>query len=79
MRVSVLLFASYAEAFGTSELEFTLPGDATVGDLLLELGRMQASQGLPPAGVAVNCEYAPRSRRLRPGDEVAVIPPVAGG
>jgi molybdopterin converting factor small subunit len=29
--------------------------------------------------VAVNLEYAPLSTALRDGDEVAFIPPVAGG
>jgi molybdopterin synthase catalytic subunit len=34
---------------------------------------------LPTAVVAVNREFAERSRRLEPGDEVAVFPPVSGG
>jgi molybdopterin converting factor small subunit len=35
--------------------------------------------GLPPALVAVNQAYAELSQRLIAGDEVAIIPPVAGG
>jgi molybdopterin converting factor small subunit len=29
--------------------------------------------------VAVNCEYVPASRTLSPDDEVAFLPPIAGG
>ncbi|HVZ47235.1 MAG TPA: MoaD/ThiS family protein [Gemmatimonadaceae bacterium] len=75
----MLLFASYAEAFGGSRMDIALADDATVADLLEELQAMARARGLPPAAVAVNQEYAAATRRLAPGDEVAIIPPVAGG
>lgn len=77
--MNVLLFASYAEALGAPSVGVTLDDGATVGDLLAAVGKMAAGAGLPPAAVAVNSEYASRSLRLAPGDEVAIIPPVAGG
>lgn len=80
MTVQVLLFASYAEALGRSALQLELPSGATVGDAL-EMVRCRAGAGrLPPAPlVARNAEYASLADVLAPNDEVAIIPPVAGG
>jgi molybdopterin converting factor subunit 1 len=76
----VLLFASYADALGASAIEVALPAHATVGDLLAEVRALAATHALPGAPlIAVNQEYAAHDVVLRPGDEVAIIPPVAGG
>ena len=80
MSVTVLLFASYADALGTSSLAVDLPSDATVADVLAELRTRPGADRLPPAPlVAVNQRYADAGSAVRAGDEVAVIPPVAGG
>jgi len=80
MTVTVLLFASYAEALGKSAVDVDVGSGATVSDLLMRLREMPGADRLPPAPlVAVNEEYATRDRVLAQGDEVAVIPPVAGG
>ena len=80
MSVTVLLFASYADALGAPSLTLELPADATVADVLAEVARRPGAGMLPASPlVAVNQRYAPASTRVRPGDEVALIPPVAGG
>jgi molybdopterin converting factor subunit 1 len=80
MTVTVLLFASYADALGRSAVELSLDDGATVGDVVRGLGRLTGAASLPPRPlVAVNRAYARYDRLIRPGDEVAVIPPVAGG
>jgi molybdopterin synthase sulfur carrier subunit len=80
MSVTVLLFASYADALGTSSLSLDLPGDATVADVLADLQRRPGATKLPPTPlVAVNQRFARTDSPVRSGDEVAVIPPVAGG
>jgi molybdopterin converting factor subunit 1 len=80
MTVTVLLFASYAEALGATSLELDVATNATVDDVLASLRRLPGADRLPPAPlVAVNERYAKRDHALAPGDEVAVIPPVAGG
>jgi molybdopterin converting factor subunit 1 len=79
VQLNVLLFAGYAEALGTRELAVTLGEGATVGELLKAVRGFDAAKALPPAAVAVNQEYAAEHTRLAPGDEVAIIPPVAGG
>lgn len=78
MRVSVLFFASYREIAGTSRREVELPAHARVSDLLARL--RDEGVDLPDgASVAVNRRYAPAHRELVDGDEVALVPPVAGG
>ena len=80
MTVSVLLFASYADLLGQSRVELRLTPGATVDDVLAALGRLPNGDRLPRRPlVAVNERYAPARHLLAPGDEVAVIPPVAGG
>lgn len=79
MTVNVLLFASYAESVGTSSLSFELPEGSRVQDALARIHE-RASGALPPSPlVAVNQSYARLTDVLRAGDELAVIPPVAGG
>lgn len=80
MTVTVLLFASYADALGTSAIELDLPSGATVHDILDTLASMPGGDRLPPRPlVAVNEVYAPAHTTLERDDEVAIIPPVAGG
>ena len=80
MQVGVLLFASYADALGTRSLNVTLPQGARVRDALEYVRALPGADRLPPAPlVAVNAEYAPLDQALVAGDEIAFIPPVAGG
>lgn len=80
MTVTVLLFASYAESVGASSLKIELPTGATVCDVIGSLRALPGAERLPREPlVAVNERYASRDRVVHPGDEVAVIPPVAGG
>jgi molybdopterin converting factor subunit 1 len=79
LRVTVLLFSSYAEAFGSNSVDFDLQPGARVGDLLRHVQESARPRQLPNAMVAVNQEYAPANQALRSGDEIAIIPPVAGG
>lgn len=80
MRVRTLLFAIYRDMAGTGEIEVDLGPDATAADLV---ARLRAEPGLDrlPAdpAVAINQEYAPLWTALADGDEVALLPPVAGG
>lgn len=80
LRLNVLLFASYADAFHAPRLDVTLPEGATVADLLTQLRTMAPDTPLPLVPlVAVNQRYATTAESLHAGDEVALIPPVAGG
>lgn len=80
MQLSVMLFASYAEAFGQERLAVDIPEGSSVAALVDALRARPEGGLLPPRPmVAVNRRYAEYSQRLASSDEVAVIPPVAGG
>jgi molybdopterin converting factor subunit 1 len=80
MELRVLLFASYADAFGAPSLSVAVPDGATVQELLARVKELAVGHALPPSPlVAVNQEYAAPSAVIRSGDEIALIPPVAGG
>ncbi len=80
MEVRVLLFASYADAFGAPNLSVTIPDGATVRELLARVKELAVGHSLPPAPlIARNQEYAAPGDVICAGDEIALIPPVAGG
>ncbi|MCL7926425.1 MAG: MoaD/ThiS family protein [marine benthic group bacterium] len=78
--VRVMLFGHYRELVGAPSLDLTLPDGAKVEDLVTLLRDLPVLAELPerPA-VAVNRQYAAAARALARGDEIALIPPVAGG
>jgi molybdopterin converting factor small subunit len=78
--ITALLFASYAEMLGASSIEVCLSRGASVADLVAAIRSLPGAERLPPRPmIAVNHRYASYGQILHPGDEVAVIPPVAGG
>ena len=81
MHVRTLFFASFRDLFGASEASLELGEGSSVQDLLDSLVAANAALSLIPAtaAVAVNQEYASPQTPLSDGDEVALIPPVAGG
>ncbi len=81
LTVAIRLFAAYAEAVGRASVEISLPPGATVGDLLDELRRqVPESAALPDRPLcAVNLSHVLASHVLRDGDEIAILPPLAGG
>jgi molybdopterin converting factor subunit 1 len=80
MTVRVLLFASYADALGQPQVAIELPVGANVRDVLDKIRTLVAGKRLPDKPlVAVNQRYARDDQTVSASDEVAIIPPVAGG
>jgi molybdopterin converting factor subunit 1 len=81
MKIRLLLFALYRDLAGTGELELELPAGATAADAVRALRASGNDCTRIPAtpAVAVNQEYAPLETVLSAGDELALLPPVAGG
>jgi molybdopterin converting factor small subunit len=80
MTVTALLFASYADALGADSIALDLSAGATIDDAIAELRSKPGGKVLPGTPlVALNLVYADGGRLLSDGDELAVIPPVAGG
>ncbi len=81
LTVQVLLFARYAEEAGTDSLTLEVPSGSTVGGVLdLVRARLSRPHALPPRPlVALNRSQTDLLSEVRSGDELAILPPVAGG
>lgn len=78
--VDVLLFASYADSAGATSVRVSVADDAHVSDVVQAVRVAKPSVTLPARPlVAVNHRYAAADATVAAGDEVALIPPVAGG
>jgi molybdopterin converting factor subunit 1 len=80
VKVDVLLFASLREALGP-EVSVEVDEPATVGSLrrALEAAHPVIARFGAAAKAAVNETWARETDAVRPGDAVALLPPVAGG
>ena len=80
MKITIRLFASLREVFGTSRLEQDFPEGTSAQDIVTFLdeqapGRLHVGS----LHIAVNKQYVDSDITLNDGDEVAVFPPVSGG
>ncbi len=79
-QLQVLLFASYADAFGSGTVTVTVPEPATSADVVTALRSLPGGSVLPAAPVlAVDRRYTRGVVPVHAGQEIALIPPVAGG
>ena len=81
MRVKVRFFAAYREILGQRETEVELPKGARISLLLANLIKdfPALSEVAAMSRFVVNQEFVSPDTVLEEGDEVAFIPPVAGG
>ena len=81
MKTRARLFAQLCDLAGRETVDLDLPDGATVSDLLEKIyGRFPGLRAhdkniLVGAGV----EFVDRGYKLKPGEEVAIMPPVQGG
>jgi molybdopterin converting factor subunit 1 len=81
MKVRLLFFAVLRDITGVPETELTLADGTTAGEVWQSLRAQHpdlADYKLPPL-TAINESYASADELLHDGDELAFIPPVAGG
>jgi molybdopterin converting factor small subunit len=80
VNVRVHLFAGYAERLGLETVRVALPAIATVADALDHVRSLPGGERIPPRPLcAVNLTHAALDTPLSEGDEVALLPPLAGG
>ena len=80
LTVRVLLFASYAETMGFEAVELALDSPATVDDAVERLRSLPGGEHLPLRPLcALNLTQAAGDTPLSAGDELAILPPLAGG
>lgn len=81
MKIRLLHFAVLRDITGQSETELSLPAGTRAADVWKQIRSdyaQLAGYEHPPL-IAVNQSYARPDTELRDGDELAFIPPVAGG
>jgi molybdopterin converting factor small subunit len=79
--VRVQFFARYAEMVGRREAAVVVTLPATVGDVVRRVREeLPGARGLPERPLtAVNLRQVRLEASVQDGDEVALLPPVAGG
>jgi len=78
--VRVLLFASYAEHLGSDALGLTVAAPATVASVLEAVRKMPGGDRVPPRPLlARNLAHIGLDGTVESGDEIAILPPLAGG
>jgi molybdopterin converting factor small subunit len=76
----IQLFARYAELLGAAEVDVPTDGVRTVGDLLARLRALPGGAAIGSSTlVAVNLHQARPDAPVSPSDEIAILPPLAGG
>lgn len=78
MEIPVRVFAAYADLVGAPYTTVSLTAPATVADVRAALAA-RWPLAMARAPIAVNLEYARDDVSVAPGDEIALIAPVAGG
>lgn len=81
MKARILLFAHLRERFGRSEMVMELPRGTTAQEILKILcGDAEEAKKMSRSILfAINEEYVPTQTEIQEGDEIALIPPMAGG
>ena len=81
MKVRLLFFAVLRDIAGTDMRELAVSAGTTAQDVWQSLRAQYAKLAdyTQPPMIAINEEYAAPDTVLREGDELAFIPPVAGG
>ncbi len=81
MKVRLLFFAVLRDIAGTDSRDLALAEGTTAGDVWQSLRASYAKLAdyTQPPMIAINESYAAPTDVLRDGDELAFIPPVAGG
>lgn len=81
MTIRLLLFASLSDLLGFDEAELEVPNGLSCEGLVdhLEAAFPELKRFERKFRVALDQEFAPQDALVRPGSEVALIPPVSGG
>jgi molybdopterin converting factor small subunit len=81
VRVQVRLGSGLSRIVGRPQLSVELPGDATVADLLHQLGAAYPAlgNGIDRALTVSSGSHVSVSQPLRDGEEISLLLPAAGG
>ncbi|HLW34915.1 MAG TPA: MoaD/ThiS family protein [Chthoniobacterales bacterium] len=81
MKIAVQFYAQLRDLAGTQNREVGLAEGATVSDLLNQIYKEIPALRAHDKTILVGCgvEFVDRDYKLKPGNEIAIMPPVQGG
>ena len=81
MKVRVQFYAQLRDLVGMRELDLDVAEGATVRDLLEEIYAQQPALRSHDKSILIGAgvEFVDRNYKLKPNDEIAIMPPVQGG
>jgi molybdopterin converting factor small subunit len=81
MKVRAQFYAQLRDLVGSRVIDVDLPEGATVRDLLEQVYAQQPKLRLHDKSILIGAgvEFVDRNYRLKPGEEISVMPPVQGG
>ncbi|PYK08427.1 MAG: hypothetical protein DME61_10005 [Verrucomicrobia bacterium] len=81
MKIHVQFYAQLRDLVGMLELDVDLVEGATVRDLLDQIYAKQPALRSHDKSILIGAgvEFIDRNHKLKPGEEIAIMPPVQGG
>ena len=81
MKVRAQFYAQLRDLVGNSEMDVDLAEGATVGDLLgqIYVQRPKLRPHDKSILIGAGVEFVDRNYKLKPGEEISIMPPVQGG
>ena len=81
MKVQAQFYAQLRDLVGSHEMEIDLAEGATVGNLLDQIYAQQPKLRAHDKSILIGAgvEFVDRNYKLKPGDEISIMPPVQGG
>lgn len=81
MKVLAQFYAQLRDLVGSHEMDVDLAEGATVGDLLDQIYVQQPKLRAHDKSILIGAgvEFVDRNYKLKPGDEISIMPPVQGG
>ena len=81
MKVRVQFYAQLRDLIGMRELEVDLPEGASVRELLDQIYAKQPALRSHDKRILIGAdlEFVDRNHKLKPGEEIAIMPPMQGG
>jgi MoaD family protein len=81
MKVRVQFYAQLRDLVGVRELELELRGAATARELLKQVYARYPALRAHDKSILIGAglEFVERNYKLKPGEEISIMPPVQGG
>ena len=81
MKIRAQFYAQLRDLIGIRELEVDLSEGATVSELLEAIYAKQPALRSHDKSILIGAgvEFVDRNHKLKPGEEIAIMPPVQGG